>query len=117
MGLELLYRGKPSVVTYRISRSETLLCRLLQKSRYISLVNLLADKELFPEFLTSRCEAAAISEHVLRWLNDAAAYEAVCAELRALRQRVAEPGACERAAAYLLEVLERGASERQRPAA
>ena len=34
------------------------LVRRFKKSRFISLVNLLAGKELFPEFLTSRCEAA-----------------------------------------------------------
>ncbi len=117
VSLELLYQGKPSVVVYRISRYEVLLCRLFQKSRYISLVNLLADKELFPEFLTPRCEAAAIGEQVLRWLNDPAAYEAVSTELRALRERVAEPGACERAAAYLLDVLEGHGLVPQRPAA
>ncbi len=117
VGLELLYRGKPSVVVYRISRFEALLCRIFQKTQYISLVNLLADKEIFPEFLTVRSEAAGISEHVLRWLNDAAAYEAVCAKLRTLREQVAEPGACARAADYVLEALERRVSERQRPAA
>src|SRR5262249_8871105 len=74
-------------------------------SEYISLVNLLAGEELYPEYLTDRCEAAAIGEHILRWLNDPAAYDAVCARLTALRGRVAEPGACERAARYILEFL------------
>jgi lipid-A-disaccharide synthase len=116
VGLELLYRGKPSVVVYRIGRLDLKLCRLFKTSRHISLVNLLADKELFPEFLTDRCEAAAMSDQMLRWLNDPAAYAALCDELAALRGRVAEPGACERAGQFVLDVLERNRQTRRRAA-
>jgi hypothetical protein len=41
---------------------------------------------------------------VLRWLDDRAAYEALCGELAALRERVAVPGACDRAAAAVLDL-------------
>jgi lipid-A-disaccharide synthase len=102
VGLELLFQGKPTVVVYRVRRLDLRVCRWFMTSRYISLVNLLAEKELFPEFLTDRCEAAAISRHVVHWLEDPAAYEAVCGELATLRQRVAVPGACERAASFVL---------------
>src|SRR5262249_33286584 len=95
VGLELLYRGKPSVVVYRLSRPQQLLSRLLLDAPYISLVNLLAGRELFPEYATIRCEAEAVSGHLLRWLNDPAAHADVCAQLGELRRRVAEPGACE----------------------
>jgi lipid-A-disaccharide synthase len=105
VGLELLYHGKPTVVVYRIDRFGRILCRLFKTSPYISLVNLLAGKELFPEFLTQQCPAQAVGEHILRWLNEPAAWAEVCGELAALRQQVAEPGACQRAAQYLLDVL------------
>jgi lipid-A-disaccharide synthase len=116
VGLELLCRGRPSVVVYRIRPIDLRVCRWFKTSRYISLVNLLADKELFPEFLTDRCEAEAISGHVLRWLNEPAAYEEVCKELATLRERVAVPGACKQAAIYVLDSLRQHAS-RMRPAA
>jgi lipid-A-disaccharide synthase len=117
VGLELLYQGKPSVILYQIRRFDLFVCRLFKTSRYISLVNLLAGRELYPEYLTDRCEAEAISEHILRWLNDPAAYAGVGAELTALRGRVAEPGACERAARYLLEVLRQRQARLRREAA
>src|SRR5205085_1182712 len=98
VGLELLYQGKPSVVVYRIGRLDLRVCRLFMTSRFISLVNLLADKDVFPEFLTDRCEARAMGDHVLLWLDDPTRYEEVCAELAELRGRVAQPGACGRAA-------------------
>jgi lipid-A-disaccharide synthase len=103
VGLELLYRRKPTVVLYRIGRIDLKVCNFFKTSRFISLVNLLAEEELFPEFLTDHCPAAAMSAHILRWLNDEAAYTERCSALAALRQHVAQPGACERAARYVLE--------------
>ena len=102
VGLELLYRARPTVVVYRIGRIDLKVCRWFKTSPYISLVNLLVGKELFPEFLTDRCEAQAIAGHILGWLRDAAAYQAVRADLTALRDRVAHPGACDRAAQAIL---------------
>lgn len=106
VGLELLYRGKPTVVVYRPSRMVYHLARRLATCRYMSLVNLLANKELFPEYPFVTCEAEAISQHILRWLNDPAAYEQVRAELAELRGQFAQAGACERAARYLLACLD-----------
>jgi lipid-A-disaccharide synthase len=107
VGLELLYQGKPSVILYRIRRLDLLVCRFFQTSDYIGLVNLLAGKEIYPEYLTDRCEAEAISGHILRWLNDPRAYAEVREELLALRRKVAEPGACARSASFILEILRR----------
>jgi lipid-A-disaccharide synthase len=109
VGLELLYRVKPTVVVYRIGKLDLKVCRWFMTSRYISLVNLLAGRELFPEFLTDRCEAESVSGHVLRWLEDPTAYEAACRELAELRDDVARPGACEQAARYVLDALGSGA--------
>jgi lipid-A-disaccharide synthase len=105
VGLELLYRGKPSVVTYRANWFGLFIAGFLIKCKYISLVNLLADKMLFPEFLSSRCKGDDMAEHVLHWLNDRAAYEALCGELKGLCNRVSEPGACDRAAQAVLEFV------------
>jgi lipid-A-disaccharide synthase len=104
VGLELLYRAKPSVVTYRVDRIGMVLARIFKESPYISLINLLAGRELYPEFLSSRCEAEAMASHVLHWLENPAEYQTLCGELRSLRDRVAEPGACERAARHVLEI-------------
>jgi lipid-A-disaccharide synthase len=113
VGLELLYHGKPAVVVYRIGWLDLRICRLFKTSRYISLVNLLANREIYPEYLTDRCEAEAVSGHVVRWLRDRKAHEQVCRELAEVRQQVAEPGACARAAGYILAQLGKGATRRR----
>jgi lipid-A-disaccharide synthase len=115
VGLELLYRGKPSVVIYHYSRIMGIIGNLLKRSPYISLVNLLAGKMLYPEFHSWRCQSDRMAGQILHWLNDREAFEGVCGELKALRQRVAEPGACERAARRILEVV--GGAEQKRRAA
>jgi lipid-A-disaccharide synthase len=105
VSLELLYRGKPSAILYRHHWVSIALAHLLKNSRFITLVNLLADKELFPEYFGTSCPAEMLANHVLRWMNDRAAYDALCSELAALRERVAVPGACERAAEAVLAMV------------
>jgi lipid-A-disaccharide synthase len=102
VGLELLFRNKPTVVHYGGKLFEILIYRMLRSVRSISLVNLLAGRKLFPEYVTHRCKADAIAGHVLRWLGDRGAYDALRGELAALRERVAEAGACERAARSIM---------------
>ena len=104
VSLELLFRVKPTVMLYKVNRGGMLLGWLFRKCPYISLPNLLAGKLLFPEYLTAGCPDEAMAAHVLGWLNDDAAYTQLCGELKALRDRVAVPGACERAAERVLEV-------------
>jgi lipid-A-disaccharide synthase len=115
VGLELLYRGKPSVVVYREGWFHLFLAHLLKTAPYISLVNLLAGRELFPEWFGRACPAEWVAAHALRWLDDPGCHEALRDELRELRARVAVPGACARAAAAVLEVA--GAARRASGAA
>lgn len=103
VGLELLYRCKPTVVLYRIRQLDICLAKLFITTRYISLVNLLAERELFPEFLTGHCPAPDIAECVLTWLNDEGSYRQRVAELAALKKVVAQPGACARTARFILQ--------------
>lgn len=102
VGLELLYRTKPAVVLYRVNAFYKFLHRLLIKCKYISLVNLLAGEELYPEFVTTGGCADTIAGHVLHWLNDPAARDHLVSRLAELQARVAVPGACDRAAEFLV---------------
>jgi lipid-A-disaccharide synthase len=104
VSLELLFRGKPTTILYRQHWFLIFLCHLLKRSKYITLVNLLADRVLYPEYLGARCLAEELAGNVLGWLQDPAAHAKLCAELQALKETVAEPGACARAAAAILDL-------------
>jgi lipid-A-disaccharide synthase len=106
VSLEMLFATKPAAIVYRVHRFGMMLCHMLKQTRYITLVNLLAGRELYPEFLTTGCPAEGLAECALRWLEDQRAYEALRTDLRTLRDLVAEPGACDRAAASVLELAE-----------
>ncbi len=105
VGLELMSRLKPAVVVYKITSIARVISRPFITCRYISLVNLLAGDEVYPEFLTTRDDSAAVARHVTDWLTRPAAREAVVTRLRELRARAAVPGACDRAAEFLLADL------------
>ena len=108
VGLEMLYRLKPSVIVYRVSPAFMLVARRLVTSKYISLVNLLADREVFPEFPTTRDNPDELAAPIVRWLTSPEAHRDCVAELRTLREQIAVPGACERAAAFLAAELRAG---------
>ncbi len=105
VGLELLSRLKPTVVVYRVGRVFGFVARRLKRCQYVSLVNLLADAELFPEFAETLDEHEAIAARVLNWLDHPAERAALVEKLRDLRDRVAVPGAVERAADFLTAEL------------
>jgi lipid-A-disaccharide synthase len=117
VSLELMYRLKPATIIYRVGRMSLRIGRWFMTTRYITLVNLLAGEELYPEFLCDRDPADEMAEHVLRWLNEPAAAAHLRQRLLALRQRVGEPGACERAARFIVDEMRGRTAEVERPAA
>ena len=108
VSLELMVRAKPTVIVYKLHPLYRLLASRVLKAKYITLVNLLADEEIYPELFTSRDESAKIAEHILGWLNDPASRSTTVSRLEALRARVAVPGACDRAAEFLLGTQAKG---------
>jgi lipid-A-disaccharide synthase len=116
VSLELLYRGKPSVMFYNLHPLTIWFARRTFALRSITLVNLLAGRRLFPEYvaptnggkvitgdgLIDELLEERLAAHVLHWLEDRGAYEGLCGELAALARQAAPPGACERAAAAIL---------------
>ncbi len=102
VSLELMYRTTPTVIVYHMGPLALWLARRLVHLPYITLVNLLAQEELFPEVVTSQDDSERIATEILHWLNDPVAAHDRVTRLRALCDRVAVPGACERAAEFLL---------------
>lgn len=101
VSLELMYRATPTMIIYRMNPASLWLARRLVKLKSITLVNMLAGERLFPEIATSRDESPAIARQVLEWLDNPNARQELVGRLAALRDRVARPGACDRAAEFL----------------
>jgi lipid-A-disaccharide synthase len=98
VGLELMVEALPSVVLYKVNRFDLWVARPFIRARYISLVNLLAEKEVFPEYLTWRDMSDELVRWALDWLDGGPARTYATESLTTLRHVVAQPGASDRAA-------------------
>jgi lipid-A-disaccharide synthase len=107
VSLELLYRKKPSVVIFLAGWFVLKVAYILKTCRFISLVNLLAHKELFPEFLGHRVNPTKLAEPVLDWLSNQEKHQTCIRELDILKSQVAKPGACKEAACEIWLELHR----------
>lgn len=113
VALEIMYRRKPTVIVYRVNRFAFTMAKVFITTPYICLVNLLARRELFPEYLSARDESSAIAGHLSRWLSDASAEREMTEALTSLCHDVAQPGACGRAADAILAIIAKGDSIRR----
>ena len=95
--LESAVLGTPVVVMYRLSRLTYLLGRKLVRLPNWSLVNIVAGKEVVPELIQSDVNGERIVAEVRRIVAPEN-YERICAELRAVREKLGEPGASRRVA-------------------
>lgn len=129
VSLELLYHTKPTVILYKVSRFALWMSQFFIRVRYITLVNLLTAKELFPkesgfydpqdpqdahvlmpEYVTSSDRSNELANHVIEWLTDDDARRTLIDKMRVLRDQVGGGGASSRAAEYILNELNQPAA-------
>jgi lipid-A-disaccharide synthase len=96
---------RPMVVAYRLAWLSYFIGRLLIKLTHFSLVNLLAGREVVPELLQGEVTGQRLAEALERVLAEGPARQAQLAGLREVRATLGEPGAPERVAREVVEVL------------
>jgi lipid-A-disaccharide synthase len=67
--MEAAILGTPTIVIYKISKISYMIAKLLVKSKFISLPNIIAEKEVFPEFI-QHLYPEKIAEKALYMLNN-----------------------------------------------
>jgi lipid-A-disaccharide synthase len=107
--LEVALRGVPPVVVYCTSWLTYAIGRMAVKVPYVSLVNLVAERELVPELIQGDFQPETACGHLLDLARPGARREEVLAGLAGIRERLGEDGSYARAAeALLAELDERG---------
>jgi lipid-A-disaccharide synthase len=106
VSLELMMESLPTVIIYKVKRFDLWVARWFIKAKYITLVNLLADSELMPEYLTWEDVSDTLASWADHWLGNPVARDRISGELSDLARRVALPGAADRAADSILEWLD-----------
>ena len=95
----------PMVVIYRVTALTALLAKPLVRTPYYSMVNLIAGKRAVPELIQNDLTPGRVSAEVLRLLHDPAARESLRRDLTQVRERLGPPGAIDRAADTILQLL------------
>jgi len=103
--LEAAILGTPMIVVYKLSFPGYILAKLLIRVKYISLVNILAGREVVKELLQYRVTPRNIAQDISRLLLDPAAKEKVKRELQRVRAKLGTPGASLRAARAVLQFM------------
>lgn len=112
VSLEMLARGKPAVVMYRIGRAIHAVFRPLVRVPHISLSNLIAGRRLMPEFYSvwrKEPTVGGAAEVLGRWLGDSEELARVRREVEEVREMAGEPGAIGRVADGILSRLDQPA--------
>ncbi len=102
--LEAMLLKRPMVVAYRVAPVTAWIARRLVTISHFALPNLLAGRELVPEFIQQAATVASLGPAVLCWLDDAIAREGLVAEFEALHTQLRRD-ASQQAAAAIAELL------------
>jgi lipid-A-disaccharide synthase len=97
--------GVPMVVVYRVAPSTAWIVRRLVHTRFFAMVNLLAEKEVVPELIQDSFTPERVTQETERLLQSVEAREAMRREFALVREKLGPPGAIDRAAAIIAEMI------------
>jgi lipid-A-disaccharide synthase len=103
--VEAALLGVPMVVVYRVAPFTAWVVRHLARTRLFAMVNVLAGKEVVPELIQDSFTPERVVDETQRLLASAEARAAMCRELANVREKLGPPGAIDRAADIIAEML------------
>lgn len=103
--IEAALIGAPMVVIYRVAPFTAWVVRRLARTRLFAMVNVLAGKEVVPELIQDAFTSERLVRETERLLASAEARAAMCRELAKVREKLGPPGAIERAADIIAEMI------------
>jgi lipid-A-disaccharide synthase len=126
VSLELMHHRKPTVIVYKMGRMISIAQSFLLRTRFITLVNLIAVKDIakkswrpadpdsdsqcaqlmvMPEYLSTGDVSAPAANQIINWLKNPDQLQKRIDQLDALASKYAKPGAVDAAADYILNTL------------
>jgi hypothetical protein len=112
--LEAAYFRMPFVLIYKVAVPTYLAARLVVNVKYLGMPNLLAGKEVVPEFIQQRAKPGVIAKAVQLLMEDARARERMISEFECIIAKVGRGGASEQAAHAIVQELKQRRSPDRR---
>ena len=112
--LEAAYFAMPSVLIYKVAWPTYVAARLVVNVNFLGMPNLLAAKEVVPEFIQHEAEPDAIVNAVRLLVENSTARDEMISNFGAIINKLGGTGASERAAQTILEELQTGAASTAR---
>ena len=103
--LEAALSQLPFVLIYRVAWLTYLAARVVVKIKYLGMPNVLADREIVPEFIQHNAQPKAIAAAVARLLNDKSEQARMLADFAAVAEKLGRGEAAENAADAILVEL------------
>jgi len=107
--LEAAYFRMPFVLVYKVAWPTYLAARLVVNVKHLGMPNLLADREVVPEFIQQQAKPGAIAKAAQLLMEDARTRERMISEFDAIISKLGGSGAGERAARAILKEIGRSA--------
>jgi lipid-A-disaccharide synthase len=106
--LECAILGTPFLVLYQTSFWTYLVAKSLINIPHIALANVVAGKQIVPEFIQKKAVPRKIADEMYDILNDQKRYKIMQSELEKVKGKLGEPGASGKAAQVVMEMLNLG---------
>jgi lipid-A-disaccharide synthase len=103
--LEAAFFRLPFVLVYKVAAMTYLAGRMLIRVKHLGMPNVLADREIVPEFIQGNAQPAAIANEVMKLLDDRARREQMLADFDAVVAKLGQGGANEVAACAILDAV------------
>jgi lipid-A-disaccharide synthase len=105
--LEAAYFRLPFVLIYKVAWPTYLAARLVVKVKHLGMPNVLAEREVVPEFIQHRARPEAVAKAVWQLMENADARERMVCEFDAVVGKLGKGKASEKAAGTILEEIGR----------
>jgi len=103
--LEAAYFRLPFVLIYKVAWPTYLAARLVVSVKYLGMPNLLADKEVVPEFIQHRAKPNALVKAMQPLIDNANARQQMISQFDVIVAKLGDSGASERAARAIIDEI------------
>lgn len=96
----------PSIVFYKVNPISFLIAKMIVKTKFISLPNIIAEKQINPELIQSDFTAENLVHEVNKLLDSEDIYELRKNELKSLNKLLGDKGAAQKVASAVLDYID-----------